>query len=650
MSTFSFFSKLFSKKNQITTSFVDEQAVVDKTLFYKLLDLNDSAILFFNKYSGYIGANKAFFQIFEFENIDDFISRYKTIREIFLSESEEIFTEDDKSWMDYIRIHKKDVHYVTAKAKDGQILKFAVKNIVYKRDKSELYILELKNVTELEMAKEKVNEIEALKTKILSNIGHEFRTPMNAILGFLYLLEKTNLNPTQTEYLKMTSSSAQSLMSNIEALLDLSQMQSGRLSLNKIEFFLMDEIKERILSFVEEGYLKGLHVGFFIDPKIPKMLEGDIHKIKQIINFLVENAIKFTSRGGKIIVEIKLLKKNTDGNCSVGFSVKDNGKGISINRLSEITQPFISSDQADQRLGVGLSLSYGLVSLLGGELKIQSEENRGSVFSFSLDFERYSGYSFAMIPHKNVKVLLLDESKIDDANLLTTYLRSFSMSATKINILDKELYNDIDALYVIASQSNLAWVEELSKYTKTVPVIFMLDFGETLHVSLKDIVDHVITKPLLPMSLSQHLDKLFLNTYENKVPKNQMKSGIMALVVEDNLINQRLIKILLQEYNVGVVTASNGQEAVDICNKKDFDIVFMDIDMPVKDGVIATKEIKEHLIKNGHTMPIIAVTALAMEGDRERLLLAGLDDYLAKPLTRNKLDLILNKYLLEKMV
>ena len=650
MSIFSFLLKLFSKRNSVTSSFINEQDVIDKTLFYTLLDLNDSAILFFNKHSGYIGANQAFFQIFEFEKIDDFINRYKSIRDIFLFESEEIFTEDDKSWMDYIRTHKKDLHYVTAKAKDGQILKFTVRNRVYKRDKNELYILELNNVTEVEELKAKVDEIEALKTKILSNIGHEFRTPMNAILGFLYLLKKTNLNLTQSEYLKMTNSSARSLMSNIEALLDFSQMQSGRLSLNKVEFCFIDEIKELVSFFVEEGYVKGLHVGFFIDPKIPKTLEGDVHKIKQIINELVSNAIKFTTRGGKIIVEIKLLKKNTNGGCSIGFSVKDNGKGIPINRLSEITEPFTSTDEADQRLKMGLSLSYDLVSLLGGELKIQSEEKVGSIFSFSLDFEYCSGYSYAMIPHKNVKVLLLDEKRIDDANLLTTYLRSFSISATKINILDKELYNDIDALYIIASQSNLTWIDELGRYAKTVPVIFMLDTDETLHARLQDTVNSVITKPLLPANISEHLDKLFLNVNENKLQKNQMKVGTMALVVEDNLINQRLIKILLQEYNINAVTTSNGQEAVDICNHKDFDIVFMDIDMPVKDGVIATKEIKEQLTKTGHAMPIIALTALAMEGDRERLLLAGLDDYLSKPLTRNKLDLILNKYLVEKMV
>lgn len=652
MSIFSFFSRLFSSddENSSVSSFLVEEEVVNKNLFYKLLDLNDSAILFFDKKAGYIGANSCFFNTFGFEDIEDFVNHHESIRELFTSESEDIFTEDDKSWMDYIRIHKKDGYHVKARSKDGELLDFVAKNTIFKEIGHELYIVELKNVTELEKARAQADEIEGLKTKILSNIGHEFRTPMNGILGFLYLLEKTNPTPKQTEYLKMTSNSAKSLMSNIETLLDLAQMQSGRLTLSNVEFSLAHDMYEVARFFTEDGVDKGINVSFFIDPKLPETIEGDIHKIRQIINNLVQNAVKFTPRGGKVIVEIKLLKKDMQGSCSIGFSVKDNGKGISANRLTEITQPFISSDQPDQRLGVGLSLSYGLVNLLGGELKIQSEEGRGSIFNFSLEFDKYSGQSFQMVVQKNVKVLLLDESKIDDANLLTSYLRSFGVGVIKVNSIDNNIYKDIDALYIVASQANSSWLLELGTHNKKVPVIFMLDIGEKLQTKMTHIVDRVIMKPLLPSIVSEHLDQIFLQDSSEKKVVKQMRHDILALVVEDNLINQRLIKILLQEYNIRVITASNGQEAVDICNHKDFDIVFMDIDMPVKDGVLATQEIKQHLRSYGHTMPIIAVTALAMEGDRERLLAQGLDDYLSKPLTRNKLDLILNKYLSEMMV
>ncbi|MBU0631571.1 response regulator [bacterium] len=652
MSFFGFFSKLFSKEEEdnTTSSFLEDQEVINKHLFYKMMDLNDSVVLFFNKKIGYIGANKSFIKIFGFGSIHDFRNDYESIRELFTSESEEIFTEDDKSWMDYIRVHKKEGYRVQAKSKEGVLLDFIVKNNVLKEDGNELYILELKNVTEIEKAKAKADEVEALKTKILSNIGHEFRTPMNGILGFLDLLEKTNPTQKQIEYLKMTNNSAKSLMSNIETLLDLAQMQSGRLTLSNTEFSLVHEMQEVAKFFTEDGVDKGINVSFFIDPKLPQTIEGDIHKIKQIIHNLVQNAIKFTPRGGKVIVEIKLLRKLLHGACSVGFSVKDNGKGISANRLSEITQPFISSDQPDQRLGVGLSLSYGLVALLGGELKIQSEEGRGSIFNFSLEFNKYEGQSFKMIAQKNVKVLLLDDSKIDDANLLTSYLRSFSIGVTKVNSIDKNIYENIDALYIVASQDKSSWLMELGTHNKKVPVVFMLDIGEKLQTKMTHIVDKTIVKPLLPSAVSEHLDKIFSHEKASAPSPKQMRLDIQALVVEDNLINQRLIKILLQEYNIRVVTASNGQEAVDLCTNKDFDIVFMDIDMPVKDGVLATREIKERLRNNGHTMPIIAVTALAMEGDRERLLAEGLDDYLSKPLTRNKLDLILNRYLSEMMV
>ncbi|WP_345992087.1 response regulator [Sulfurimonas sp. HSL-1716] len=652
MSVFDLFSKLFNKEEEAVSasSFLDGQEVVNKNLFYKLLDLNDSIILFFNKKNGYIGANNSFFKVFGFEHIDDFRNNYESIRELFVSEAEEIFTEDDKSWMDYIRIHNKAGYRVKVRSKEEKVLELVAKNTVFKETGQELYILELKNITELENAKAKASEIDALKTKILSNIGHEFRTPMNGILGFLYLLEKTGPTPKQAEYLKMTNSSARSLMSNIETLLDLAQMQSGRLSVSKTEFSLVHDMQEIAKYFTEDGVDKGINVSFFIDSKLPETIEGDIHKIRQIINNLVQNAIKFTPRGGKVMVDIKLLKKLPHGACSVAFSVKDNGKGISASRLSEITQPFISSEEADQRLGVGLSLSYGLIHLLGGELKIQSEEGRGSIFNFSLDFEKYSGQSFKIAVQKNVKVLLLDDAKIDDANLLTSYLRSFSLGVTKVNSIDQNIYEDTDALYIVASQDKSSWLMELGTHNKKAPVIFLLDIGETLQTKMTHVIDEVITKPLLPSSVSEHLDKIFLQKPAEEKTSKRMRADIQALVVEDNLINQRLIKILLQEYNIRVVTASNGQEAVDICNNKDFDIVFMDIDMPVKNGVMATREIKEHLRSNGHTMPIIAVTALAMEGDREKLLSEGLDDYLSKPLTRNKLDLILNKYLSEMMV
>jgi CheY-like chemotaxis protein len=250
-----------------------------------------------------------------------------------------------------------------------------------------------------------------------------------------------------------------------------------------------------------------------------------------------------------------------------------------------------------------------------------------------------------MMPKKRVKVLLLDKDKIDEANFLTIYLRSFAIDVVKANVLDEHVYDGIEALYIIADQNDSSWVLKLGTYTKKSSITMLLQDGEELQGKLSELVDEVITEPLLPSVVAKHLHKLYdIESYTVDDDKLSLKESIKALVVEDNLINQRLIQILLKEYNIAVSTASNGNEAVQKCEKNRFDIVFMDIDMPEKNGILATNEIKESANLNGKT-PIVAVTAMAMEGDREMLLSEGLDDYLSKPLTRDKLEKILDKYL-----
>jgi len=356
--------------------------------------------------------------------------------------------------------------------------------------------------------------------------------------------------------------------------------------------------------------------------------------------------LKFTAPQGRITIEIKLLKRNTTGSSNIGFSVKDTGKGISKGDLGFITRPFVSGDHADNRLGVGLSLSHGLINLMGGELKIASEEGRGSSFSFALTLEGSSDQAMRMINDRSAKVVLLDEKRIDDANHLTNYLRSFGISVTKTHLIDENIFNDTDVVYFIASQEKSEWILTLSSLKRTCTTVLLLEQHERLLARTLHVIDYGLSKPLLPTSLLSNLvDVLHLDKKEVPVIA-QLQRGIHALVVEDNLINQRLIKLLLKEYGLNVVTTSNGDEAVEACRNQRFDIIFMDIDMPIKDGILATQEIKaEEGASSSGRMPIIALTALAMEGDREYILEKGLDDYLSKPLTREKLEYILQKYL-----
>jgi len=640
MGIFSFFKK--SKKELEEKYHYSDYFT--KELIWDIVDSNSSMMLFFTKKDGWIGANKLFFKTFGFKNIEEFRHKYESVRELFLNESEEIFTEDDKSWLDYIKKYKHDGYHITVSTYNDEMLTINAKCHSVVRMKG-FYILELEDITKLHKAELKIKEVEKLKSKFLSNIGHEFRTPMNGILGFIELLQETNLNKSQSEYLHMINRSSKNLMSNIETLLDLSQMQGGRLKLNPSIFSLSQEMEKIAYNYNILGRDKGVSLFAFIDPKLPSEINADFRKIKQVMNSLIQNAIKFTPRGGRIVVEVKLLKKQLNGDCSISFSVKDNGKGIANEHIALITEPFVAGSQADERLGIGLSLSHGLVSLLGSQLKIQSEEGYGSYFNFTLNFKASKGQSFKMMPKKRVKVLLLDSTRVDEANFLTIYLRSFAIDVVKSNTLDENVYKGVETLYIVADQKDSSWMLKLGTYSKKAPVILLLGESEKLQTKLTHIVDGLFRKPLLPSSVAKQLNEIYNKDIKIKSEvKTGLKENVSALVVEDNLINQRLIQILLQEYRIIVSTALNGNEAVHMCDKNRYDIVFMDIDMPEKNGIIATKEIKEQIDLNGKT-PIVALTAMAMQGDKEMLLNEGLDDYLSKPLTREKLENILDKYL-----
>ena len=637
-----FFSLFSSNKNtgRATGSNVD----LDREFFMNIVDDSKSMMLYFYNGEGWIGANRTFFSTLGYENIDDFRERHESIRDVFTTESEEIFTESDKSWLDYIKKYQSNGYRVTLLNSQGKKLIIDAKCHHLSKDKK-LYVLELEDVTALYEANIKTQDVEQLKTKFLANIGHEFRTPMNGILGFVELINQTHLDKRQHEYINMIHHSSKNLMTNIETLLDLSQLQGGRLEVSPQAFNILPEMEKIAYNFCMAGSQKGVKVLTFIDPKLPQEIVSDSKKINQIMYAIAQNAVKFTPRGGKVIIEVKLLKRQSNGDCSIGFSVRDSGKGISTEQISKIYEPFTSGSQADERLGVGLTLSNGLVDLLGSELRIQSKEGEGSYVNFVLDFKASRGQNYKMMPKKKVKVLLLDQKKVEEANFLTIYLRSFALDVVKSNQLDEHVYDGVEALYIIANQSDSSWMLQLGTYSKKTPVILLLGNDEKLQTKLTHIIDDVVRKPLLPSSVANHLYSInSLDMKELKEEKVEIKKQVSALVVEDNFINQKLIKILLQGYNIGVVTASDGVEAIEQCSKYKFDIIFMDIDLPEKNGIDATIEIKATENAN-KLVPIVALTAMAMEGDKEMLLEKGLDDYIPKPLNKDKLERVLNQYL-----
>jgi len=639
------FSMLFGceqkKAPEVVKSEVSEY--LDRDFFKYITDLSQNMILCYLEGDEWIWANKKFYETMAYHDIKDFQREKESIRDIFLNESEEIFTESDKSWLDYIKKYKNEGYRVTIAREGNDVMVVDAYVHKYPKNKS-LYILELRDVTALHQAQLQTQEVHKIKSKFLANIGHEFRTPMNGILGFLELLKETNLDAKQHEYIEMIAKSSTGLLSNIETLLDLAQLQSKRLELQHEPFNLLPKMEKIALHAYKVGKEKGVSVLSFIDPKIPKTLEGDIHRIVQVVSALSQNAIKFTPRGGKVIIEVKVLKRLPNGDCSIGFAIKDNGKGISHEQMAFIEEPFSAGNHADERMGVGLSLSFGLVELMGSELRINSEENQGTQVNFVLNFKNAQGNNFKMVPKRKVKVVLLDQKRIDEANFLTIYLRSFAIDVIKANMIDESLYDDVEAIYIVGDQNDSSWMMELGTFHKKAPLMMLLHEDEELALKLSHLVDTTLHTPLLPSKMAQHLYALHNYDLPPSIQKLQIKDRVKALVVEDNMINQRLIQILLQEYGIFVETASNGVEAVAKVQKNRYDIVFMDIDMPQMNGIVATKEIKSRLRREEH-LPIVALTAMAMDGDREMLLSEGLDDYLSKPLTRKKLEHVLNKYL-----
>jgi len=645
------FFSLFSSQKQATptkhnNSKINFEKYLDKDFFTSIVDNSNSMMLYFFSGEGWIGANKTFYEKMGYKDISEFKEQNDSVRDIFLSESEEIFTESDKSWLDYVKkYHSKGYRVTIVNQKlQNEIVIIDAKCHTFSHNKS-FYILELNDVTELHNAKVKTKEVEKLKTKFLANIGHEFRTPMNGILGFIELLQHTKIDKNQREYIDMISNSSRNLMTNIETLLDLSQLQGGRLELDHQAFNILPEMEMLAYNYSISGVEKGIKVLTFIDPKLPQELVSDSRKISQVMSSLIQNALKFTPRGGKVIIEVKLLKRQQNGDCSIGFGVRDNGKGISAEQITRINEPFTAGSHADERLGVGLSLSHGLVKLLGSELRIQSKEDEGTYVNFVVDFKASKGQNFKMMPKKKVKVLLLDQKRVEEANFLTIYLRSFAIDVVKSNQLDSKVYDGVDTLYIVANQADSSWMLELGTYSKKVPIVLLLDREEKLQTKLTHIVDETLKKPLLPSYIAKHL----YVTQDVVTPSSpskhiEIKPQVHALVVEDNIINQRLIQILLQSYDINVSIASDGVEAVSSCKKTKFDIIFMDIDMPEKNGIEATNDIKNSISINKLT-PIVALTAMAMDGDREMLLEKGLDNYLAKPLNKRALENILDKYL-----
>ncbi|EOB2848783.1 two-component sensor histidine kinase BarA [Vibrio vulnificus] len=510
--------------------------------------------------------------------------------------------------------------------------------------------LEIQNV-ELDIAKKRAQEAARVKSEFLANMSHELRTPLNGVIGFTRQMLKTQLTNSQTDYLQTIEKSANNLLNIINDILDFSKLEAGKLALENIPFDFRESLEEVISLQATSAHEKGLEITLKIDPRIPEGVVGDPLRIQQVLTNLVGNSIKFTERGN-IDVSVEMRAQSGDS-LDLQFMVKDTGIGISERQQAQLFQAFSQADASISRryggTGLGLVITQKLVSQMGGEISLTSRLHQGSTFWFTLRLHSTQMPMSDSIEadYLQGKELLLVEPNMQAAAVTQQVLTQEGINVTYRSLLpDNAKGYDFVLLSLAVNQVyELETIENWLSRALHISANTILAIPST-ELALADQLTErfgiqCLTKPLGRRKLLQSLAAKQTLQPLLPAPENAQaeRSSLSVLAVDDNPANLKLITALLAERVVSVTSCSSGQDAVDIATSRQFDLIFMDIQMPKMDVVTACKLIKQTEL-NANT-PVIAVTAHAMSGERDRLLKAGMDDYLTKPIEEHILQQVL---------
>lgn len=501
-----------------------------------------------------------------------------------------------------------------------------------------------RNEEELRKAKEEADAANRAKSDFLANVSHEIRTPINNILGFLELLNSTELDKTQHEYVNTSRDSARTLLDIISDILDYSKIEKGKIEIDISDFTPGILFESTVELFAATAAEKNLGFYCYIDPDLPDHLEGDSLRIRQVLNNLISNAIKFTPSFGNIFVEILILEYGKDY-CMVGFSVKDTGIGVPIEKQRDIFSSFTQADSTIARkyggTGLGLSISSNLVHLMGGKLQLESTPGKGSRFYFELKLPFPTSIGKRITKWKIEKdvcfyLLSAGNGRNPNEDIISRYLDSIGQKVRRVAELSK-IIPDKGKPVVFAVSSALSKemkdrLEEAAGIIKTIMVCddfvkHEKEFGNsTVFLSTPVTVSKIIN------AIQEIRIDTLHKTERKDICEHELSLKGTILVVEDTPASQKLMKIMLEKMGLTVDIASDGKTAIYMFMAKHYDLVFMDINMPEYDGIETTKRILEKEKKNGKThVPIVALTAKALKGDREKYMAEGMDEYISKP-------------------
>ena len=504
----------------------------------------------------------------------------------------------------------------------------------------------------------KANEAKSL---FLANMSHEIRTPLNGIVGFTEILRSTELTEEQTEFLAIIDKSSENLLSIINNILDLSKIESNKIEIENIIFDASEEFESAVETYAVAATDKNIDLNFYMDPSISSKLKGDPTKIKEIVINLLSNAVKFTSYGGEINLEISKIINAKDENTTsnIRFLVQDNGIGMSKEQQLHIFDAFSQADVSVTRkyggTGLGLTISSQFVELMGGVLELESAKDHGTSFFFTIPLEEVDSQE---VDYKNkFSDIIIGKYAQDIPTKIDIYLEKYLSYFGTVTKQFESLgeFKDLETLDICKSY----WIDvdkakdnilETIQHIDKSKVILIANLSsrpmiEKFEIEQSNVIYKPVTLTKLKTALSLSNDtKAKIIEEENAIESHTFDANV--LVAEDNIINQKLIKRILEEHGITVDIANNGLEAFEKRRATNYALIFMDIQMPVMDGIESTHEILEYEEDDNLVhVPIVALTANALKGDRERFLKEGMDEYITKPIETTELLYILNKFL-----